>query len=71
MRAHDRQTVIALRHALQTCQSTQRQACRALDTFRDNLMVLGEEIYAPSMAELRRELAAIRLLLSGAGEVQP
>jgi hypothetical protein len=68
MRAHDRQTVITLRHQLQTCQSIQRQALRMLDTFRNNLMVLGEEVNVESMAELMGELATIRAQLAGTGE---
>jgi len=38
MRSHDRDTVIRLRHQLQTCESSKRQAWRALDTFREHLI---------------------------------
>jgi hypothetical protein len=69
MRAHDRQTVIALRHRVQTLESNQRQAWRALGTFQEHLIAAGQETCILHLAELVGELAAIRLLLAG-GEVR-
>lgn len=65
---NDHQTVIALRHRVQTIESTQRQAWRALDTFREHLVAAGMTISIDQITALLAELAAIRQMLSGAGE---
>jgi hypothetical protein len=69
MRAHDRDTVIRLRHRLQACESSKRQAWRMLDVFLEHLIAAGQEASIQTMAELAGEIRAIRLLLAGAGEV--
>jgi len=69
MRSHDRDTVIRLRHQLQTCESSKRQAWCDLGTFLDHLTAAGQEAPILHLAEFVGELAAIRLLLAGAGEV--
>jgi hypothetical protein len=43
MRAHDRDTVIRLRHQLQACESSKRQAWRMLDVFLEHLIAAGQE----------------------------
>ena len=63
-----RQENIRLRDRLQACESSKRQAWRALGTFQEHLIVAGQEASIQHMAELAGELAAIRLLLAGAGE---
>jgi hypothetical protein len=60
-----------LRHDLQACLSSKRQAHRALDTFFDHLVAAGQEAQIQTMAELAAEISAIRLLLAGGSEVQP
>jgi hypothetical protein len=69
MRSHDRQVIVRLRHELQTCESTQRQAWRALGTFQEHLIAAGQETPILHLAELAGEISAIRLVLDGAGEV--
>jgi hypothetical protein len=68
MHSHDRDTVIRLRHALQTCESTQRHTFRALDAFRAHLMAVGQQVPIQQMAELLGELATIRAQLAGTGK---
>ena len=65
MRAHDRDTVIRLRHQLQACESSKRQAWRMLDVFLDHLIAAGQEASIQTMAELAGEISVIRVLLAG------
>jgi hypothetical protein len=69
-RSSDRETVIRLRHQLQTCESSKRLAHARLDVFRQHLVeATTETVSIQSMTEILGELAAIRLLLSGVGGV--
>ena len=67
MRSPDRDTVIRLRHALQTCESSKRVAHARLDVFRTHLVAATEAMSITLRTELLSELADLRVLLSGNG----
>jgi hypothetical protein len=70
MRSHDRETVIRLRHQLQTCESSKRLAHARLDIFRVHLVAATNDMPIDTRTELLAELAELRLLLAGTGEGQ-
>jgi hypothetical protein len=58
-----------LRSRVQVLESRQRLAVAAIDEFLKHLIAAGQEAPINTMAELAGEISAIRLLLSGTGEV--
>lgn len=68
MRSHDRDTVIRLRHQLQTCESSKRLAHARIDVFRARLVAATMHMSIDARTELLAERAELRLLLAGAGE---
>jgi hypothetical protein len=68
MRSHDRDTVIRLRHRVQTLESILRVAHARIDVFRAHLVAATEAMSITTRTELLAELSELRLLLAGEGQ---
>jgi hypothetical protein len=69
-RSSDRQTIIVLRHRVQTLESTLRVVHARLDVFRVHLVAATNDIPIDTRTELIAKVAELRLLLAGSGEGQ-